>query len=261
MDTRLARGNTGRDRDQVRGLPHLPLLDAGDSTRGPQRPQAQTVPNEHPRMDLRVNSRASREAHMQIPPSSRGPQPRSTQLSPPLGLVRGERDPDEMNTKNTTSKISSPPSLTRAHYPPLTYILSYLLLLLLSCPHPPPLLTQPPQGERVPDEMNIKNTTPKILSPPSLTQTHYPPLTYILSYLLLLLLPCPHPPPLRTQPPQGGWIRDTTEEGIEPNPGPSVISKNINGITNSADTTFQYHKRNGLDLTFSSLSTRTGHTH
>ena len=137
-------------------------------------------------MDLRLNTRASREAHTQVPPSSRGPQPRSTQLSPPLDLVRGERDPDEMNTKNTTSKILSPPSLTRAHYSTLNYTLSYLLLLLLSCTHPPPLLTQPPQG---------------------------------------------------------GWIRDTTEEGIEPNPGPSIISKNINGITHSADATFQKIQR------------------
>ena len=29
-----------------------------------------------------------------------------------------------------------------------------------------------------------------------------------------------------------GWIRDLTEEGIEPNPGPRYISKNINGMSN-----------------------------
>ena len=30
---------------------------------------------------------------------------------------------------------------------------------------------------------------------------------------------------------KGGWIRDLTEEGIEPNPGPRYISKNINGLS------------------------------
>ena len=27
-----------------------------------------------------------------------------------------------------------------------------------------------------------------------------------------------------------GWVRDLTEEGIEPNPGPRYLSKNINGL-------------------------------
>ena len=27
------------------------------------------------------------------------------------------------------------------------------------------------------------------------------------------------------------WIRDVTEEGIEPNPGPRIISKNVNGLS------------------------------
>jgi hypothetical protein len=30
------------------------------------------------------------------------------------------------------------------------------------------------------------------------------------------------------------WFRDLTEEGIEPHPGPRIISKNINGISDDA---------------------------
>ena len=28
----------------------------------------------------------------------------------------------------------------------------------------------------------------------------------------------------------GAWIRDLTEEGIEPHPGPRYVTKNLNGV-------------------------------
>ena len=40
----------------------------------------------------------------------------------------------------------------------------------------------------------------------------------------------PPPDPLLFAAPLATWIRDLTEEGIEPHPGPRFISKNLNGI-------------------------------